>query len=137
MTLAQAQLSSDRRRYIDSLSRECPQFTLCGVARDTEPIVRVLELRWDAGAGRAARHLDVVTPGAAAGGAPLAGFRAARIALERHRVVVGRVPVAAPLVHVVAHVEEAVCVGFGAADGFGTGLPMTSAPTRVAGQNLR
>src|SRR5258708_32006356 len=67
------------------------------VARDAETIIRVLELRWDAGAGRAARDLDVVAPGTAAGRAPFAGFGAAWLALRRHCVVIGRVPVAAPL----------------------------------------
>src|SRR5260370_10492023 len=107
------------------------------VAGDAEPIVRILELRWDAGAGCAARHLDVVTPGAASGSAPLAGFAAAWIPLGRHRIVVGCIPVAAPLVHVVAHVVEAVCGRLGATDGFGAGLPMTSRAIGVAGQRLR
>src|SRR5258706_15393076 len=51
------------------------------VARDAETIIRVLELRRNAGAGRAARHLDVVMPGTAAGSAPFAGFGAAGVTL--------------------------------------------------------
>src|SRR5258708_371371 len=107
------------------------------VAGEAETISRVLELRGDAGGGRAARDLEVVTPGTAAGSAPFAGFGAPWIALGRHCVVIGRVPVAAPLVHVVAHVEEAVYVLFGAAYGLGARLPMTSAAIGVAGQRLR
>src|SRR5258708_3456334 len=121
LTFAIRPLTSDLRLY---------------VARDAETIIRVLELRWDAGAGRAARHLDVVTPGATAGSAPFSGFGAAWITLGRHCVVIGRVPVAAPFVHVVAHVVEAVCVGFGAAYGFGARLPMTGAAIGIAGQRL-
>src|SRR5258708_10802790 len=64
-----------------------PQLRLY-VARDAGTIIRVLELRGNAGAGRAARHLDVVTPGTAAGSAPFAGFGAPSITLVGHRVVV-------------------------------------------------
>src|SRR5260370_8492553 len=97
----------------------------------------MLELGWDAGAGCAARHFAVVTPGAASGRAPPAGFGAAWIPLGRHRIVVGCIPVAAPLVHVVAHVVEAVCVRLAPTDGFGAGLPMTSRPTAEARHHLR
>src|SRR5882672_2325099 len=49
--------------------------------------------------------------------------RAARIALRRDGVVVRIVPVAAPLVNVVANVVEAEGVGDVARDGLGSGLP--------------
>src|ERR1700686_1936042 len=50
-------------------------------------------------------------------------FGASRIALGRAGVVVGIVPIAAPLVDVVANVIETVGAGSVAGDGFGTGLP--------------
>jgi len=68
-----------RKRFI--LHRDSTNRRLGGVAGDAESIVRVLELRRNAGASRTARDLDVVAPGASARSSPVAGFRAERIAL--------------------------------------------------------
>src|ERR1700757_719442 len=78
-----------------------------------------------------------MTPRASARGAALASFRAAWIALGRNCIVVRRVPVAAPLVHVVAHVVETVCVGFAPADWLRASIPIRSAPLRIVRKRLR
>jgi hypothetical protein len=60
-------------------------------------------------------------------------LRAAWIVVGRDGVVVGIVPVAAPLVDVVAHVVKAEGVGSVAGDGLGSGLPARG----VVGERLR
>jgi len=58
------------------------------------------------------------------------------IAFGRHSVVIGREPVAAPLVDVIAHVVEAVLVRFGGLPAR-AGIPMIGAALGVVGQGLR
>src|ERR1700730_15706652 len=91
--------------------------------RDAEAVGGVVEVRRDAGAGGAAGDFDVMTPGTSAGGLALrasrAGFGAARIAIGGSGVEIGIIPVAAPLVDVVAHVIEAEIVGGVAGDRLG------------------
>src|SRR6202167_52169 len=79
----------------------------------------------------------MMAPRPSARGAALAGVRAARIAFGRNCIVIGRVPFAAPLVHVVTHVVEAVSVGFALANRLGAGLPMPSAAFGIVWQRLR
>jgi len=74
----------------------------------------------------------VVAPGPSAGGAARAGFGAAGITVGREGIVVGGVPVAAPLVDVGTDVKQAVGGGLGLADGFGAGLPAS----RVVGERF-
>ena len=62
-----------------------------------------------------------------------AEFGAARILLGRDGVIVGIVPVAAPLVDVVAHIIEAEIVGRVLGHGLGSGLPARG----VVGDRLR
>ena len=102
------------------------------IAGDPESVISILKLRRDTGATRTPRHLDVVTPGTSAGGAPRAAFGAARIALGRDRIVPGIEPVIAPLVDVVAHIEESETVGVAATDRLGTCLPEVA----VTGERL-
>src|SRR5260370_29407802 len=97
----------------------------------------MLELGGEAGAVGEALHLDVVTPGAASGRAPPAGFGAAWIPLGRHRIVVGCIPVAALLLHVVAHLVDAVCVRLRATHGLRADLPITTSASAFAVQPLR
>src|SRR3712207_1279533 len=94
-----------------------------GMVREySKAVVVVAEAGGEAAAGAGAADLDLVAPGAAAGGAARAGGRAARVALRALGVVVGGVPVATPLVDVVAHVEQAEAVGARAADRVGAFL---------------
>src|ERR1035438_9488034 len=87
---------------------------------DAEAVVGVAELRGNAAAGGAAGHLDVVAPGAAAGGAARAGGWALGIVRWRNGIVKRVVPIAAPFVNVDAHIIEAVAIGLGLGDRFGT-----------------
>src|ERR1700740_1507009 len=107
------------------------------IAREAEPVGGVVEVGRDAGAGGAAGNFDVMTPRSPTGGFAFADrgrkFGAAWIALRRSSVVVGIVPVAAPLVNVVADVIEAEGVGGVAGDGLGAGLPAGG----VVGERLR
>src|SRR5580704_2606150 len=77
-----------------------------------------------------------MAPGSSAGGFTLgdswAKIGAARVFLRRGDVVVGIVPVAAPLVDVVADVVEAEGVGRVAGYGLGSGLPASG----VVGERL-
>src|ERR1019366_7734426 len=91
--------------------------------RHAKSIVRISELRWNAAPGGTARELDVMTPGAAAGTAALAVLRAGRILLRRNGVIQRVVPIGAPFVHVLAHVEQAIGVGFGLPDRLRSFLP--------------
>src|SRR6266545_684427 len=74
-----------------------------------EAVIGIAEFGWDAAARGASRELDMVPPCAAA-----------RSAARLTRRVV---PVAAPLVHVLAHVEQAVAVRLAKANGLGTVAP--------------
>src|SRR4051812_43123244 len=93
------------------------------VTGEAEAVVGVVELGWDAGAGGAFRDFDVVAPGASAGGAAGARSGAGGILFGGVSIVVGREPVAAPLVNVLAQFVEAIDVGRRLADGFGSGEP--------------
>jgi len=110
---------------------------LHGAARQAEAVVGVVEVGRDAGAGGAAGDFDVMAPTSAAGGfarrASRADFGAGGIAIEGSGVVIRIVPVAAPLVDVVAHVIEAEIVGGVAGDRLGSGLPSRG----VIGERLR
>src|SRR5579864_1615168 len=102
-----------------------------------EPVVGILKFRRNAGTGRAARDLDVVSPRTSAGSFARRQhrtlFRTLRIALGRTGVAVRVVPVAAPLMHVVADVVEAEAIWHIAAHSLRPVLP----PDRIVGQRLR
>ena len=91
------------------------KITKSQIAGQAEAVVGVVEVGRDAGAGGAAGDFDVMAPGSAAGGFALAysqaRFGAAGIAVGRGGVVVGIVPVAAPLVDVVADVVRPKVLG--------------------------
>src|ERR1700722_4144682 len=100
---------------------------LYGAARQAEAVVGVVEVGRTAGASGAARDFYVMAPRSAAGRFTLAdrGIRlgAAGIALGRGGVIIGIVPIAAPLVYVVAHVVKAEGVGSVECNGLRAGLP--------------
>src|SRR5580700_4692794 len=89
------------------------------VAGYAEAIVGVFEAWGDAAAGGASGDADVVAPGAAARRAAGACCRASRIFFWVGGIVVGFVPVGAPLVDVLAHFVEAVGIRIGALNGIG------------------
>src|ERR1700692_2563610 len=62
-------------------------------------------------------------PGAAARRFTAAAFRPSRIALRRVLVITRVIPVRAPLVHIIAHVEQAVPVGLVQSYALGTEFP--------------
>ena len=109
------------------------QITKLHICRYAEAVVGVLEIWRDAGAGGAARYFDVVSPGSAAGGFALARFGAARVAIGRHGVVTGVVPVAAPFVDVFANVIQAEGIGSVASHRLRAGLPARG----IVGERLR
>src|SRR5438067_7240310 len=86
------------------------------LAGDPKSVVRVPKLRRDARACGAAAELHLMTPRAAAGYAAQAGVGTAGISLRRCVVVLRRVPVAAPLVNVLADVVKTIRVRSAAAD---------------------
>src|ERR1700751_4870058 len=86
-------------------------------------VVGILEMRRDAGASGAATDLDVVTPRASTRSAAGAGFGAGRGVIGGEGVIAGVVPVATPLMHVGADIENTERVRRGHADGLGSGLP--------------
>src|SRR5437588_9544112 len=71
-----------------------------------EAIVGIMEFWRDAGTSGAACDFDVMAPGASAGRSALAGFRATRVSFRRNCVIVGLVPIAAPLVNVFRNVVQ-------------------------------
>ena len=85
-----------------------------------EAVVGVAEIGGDAAARGTTRELDVVPPRAASGRASDAVRGASRVLGGRGGVVGRIVPIAPPLVNVLAHVKEAVTVGLTLADGFGS-----------------
>src|SRR5215469_4185922 len=93
------------------------------VAGETKSVVGVLKLGGNAGAGGAACDFDVMAPGASTGGFTVARVRAGWVALGRDRIIVRLVPVAAPLVHVLADVVKAEGVGRVTGDPIGSVLP--------------
>src|SRR5690349_22242331 len=84
----------------DGLQRSC----------DAKPVIGILECRRDARSRRAPGYLDVVPPRSATRCATAALVRSLWIALRAALVIMSVVPVCAPLVHVVAHIEEPVRV---------------------------
>src|SRR5450759_2382457 len=93
---------------------------LCHAA---EAVVGVAEIGGDAAARGATGELDVVPPRAASGRAADAVRGASRVLGGRGGVVGRVVPIAAPLVNVLAHVKQAVTIRLALADGFGTVTP--------------
>src|ERR1035441_5000817 len=75
-----------------------------------EAVVGVAKFWWDAAARGAAGELDVVAPGAASRRAADAVRGALRVHGGRDGVPGRIVPIAAPLVNVLAHVEQAVAI---------------------------
>src|ERR1039458_6124161 len=103
------------------------------LCRRAEAVVGVAKFWWDAAARGAAGELDVVAPGAASRRAAEAVLRTARILRGRGGVVRGSVPIATPLVHVLAHVEQAVAIRLAEADGFGAVMPTAGGNRRHGG----
>src|SRR5258708_9399939 len=113
---------------------ECfPEMKSEDIAGDAEAVIGVLEFGRHAGTGGAARDLDLMAPGTSAGGLALAELEAAWIALGRHRIIVGIVPVAAPLVDIVANIVEAEKVGGVTGDWLWAVLPASG----IIGTRLR
>src|SRR6516225_6111759 len=81
---------------------------------DSKPIVGILKLRRDARSSRAAGYFDVMSPRTTARGLTdrlhRTLLRPLRIPLGRDCVVIRVIPVAAPLVHIVANVVQTECV---------------------------
>src|SRR5439155_17134599 len=69
-------------------------------ARDPKAVVRILELRRNAGTRSATRHFDAVPPGAPARGAASALFRSTWISFWRDCVVIRFIPINSPFVYV-------------------------------------
>src|ERR1035437_1985992 len=88
-----------------------------------EAVVGVAEIGGDAAARGVTGELELMPPGAASGRAADAVRGALRIDGVRGGVVGRVVPIAAPFVNVLAHVEEPVSVGLALADGFGSVAP--------------
>ena len=78
-----------------------------------------------------------MAPRASARGAAFAGSLPARIALRRRRIIVWRIPVAAPLVNVIAYVEKTIRVRLVTSHRFGAGLPISCATLGITGQRFR
>ena len=76
-----------------------------GVSGYAETVVGVLEAWGDAGAGGAARYFNVMAPRTAAGGAAGTFSGAAGISFQAFRIIFRVVPIDAPLVDVLAHIE--------------------------------
>src|SRR6266481_3367448 len=100
---------------------------------NAKPIVRILKLWRDAGAGRRARNLDVVPPRAATRCPAATHCRPLWISLRRASVVSGVVPIGTPFVHVVAKVVEPVRVRRIQSDRLGPFFPAT----RIFGEVFR
>src|ERR1019366_5878112 len=90
-----------------------------------EPIVGVPEIGGNAAACGTTRVLDVVPPSAASGCAAGSALGALRVYRGRPAVIGRVVPIAAPFVNVLAHVEEAVPVGLALPHWLGT-VPQTA-----------
>src|ERR1700756_3964394 len=80
------------------------------ITGDADAVISVFKFRWNAGACGATGCFDVVAPGASTGGAALAAFRALRVAFWGDAVIVRLIPVAAPLVDVIANVVKTEAV---------------------------
>src|SRR5215472_5104242 len=119
------------------LNRSIPTLPNPSITRHSKPIVGILKFRWDARSSRAAGDFQVMSPRAPARG--FAGrlhrtvLGSLWIPLWRDGVVIGVIPVAAPLVHVVTNVVQAEGVGRVLRDGLRPVLPARS----VMRQQLR
>src|SRR5262245_48449356 len=80
------------------------------VFHDPESIVRVAISRWQAAPVCGAGGFYLVPPRAATGDPASSLLRAHRILLRRHPIIVFRIPVEAPLMDIVTHIEETVTV---------------------------
>src|SRR5271155_1649396 len=118
--LAAPSLGRPNRGIIPATAGGTPALHFGG---DAKAVIAILKFRRDAGAGGAARDFHVMAPRSAARGFALAVVGSAWIVVGRDDVVVGIVPIAAPLMDVVANVVESEGVGGVAGDGFGSGLP--------------
>src|ERR1700751_1991613 len=67
--------------------RSHEQYSANDIACHPESVVGVLELRWDAGAGGAARDFNVMAPRASTRSAARTSFRSVRISFGRDPVV--------------------------------------------------
>src|SRR2546423_12617763 len=85
-------------------------FSVIQRARDSETVIRVLELRRNAGTRRRARDLNMMPPGAAPRSLAGAPLWPQRISFRRAPVVAVVVPIRAPFMDVVAEVVEPVSV---------------------------
>src|SRR6516165_7193180 len=65
----------------------------------------------------------MVPPRSSAGSAPLSALRPQRVTFRRNRIIVRIKPVAAPLVHVLTHLEQTEGIAVRLAHRFGTVLP--------------
>src|ERR1039457_4351512 len=88
-----------------------------------EAIVGVAEIGGNAAAGGTTRVLDVVPPCSASRRAAGSALAALRVYRGRPAVIRRVVPIGAPFVNVLAHLEEAVPVGLAMAGGFGAVPP--------------
>src|ERR1017187_7551817 len=88
-----------------------------------EAIVGLAEIGGNAAAGGTTRVLDVVPPCSASRRAAGSALAPLRVYRGRPAVIRRVVPIGAPFVNVLAHVEEAVPVGLAMADGFGAVPP--------------
>src|SRR4051794_16504503 len=91
-----------------SLSRAVDRPGGPGLLRYAEAVVGVAEIGWDAAAGGAAGEFDVMAPGSSSRGSARSVWRALRVVFRGGRVIQRVVPISAPLVHVLAHVIQAV-----------------------------
>ena len=104
---------------------------------DSKPIIGILKFRWNARSRRAASYFDVMPPGAPARGPAhrlhRTLLRPLRIPLWRISVEIRVVPIAAPLVHVIANVVKSERIWIILRNRFGPVLP----PCSVVRQGLR
>src|ERR1039458_8486541 len=93
------------------------------LCRRAEAVVGVAEFGWNAAARGTTGELDVVAPCAASRRAADAVRGALRVHGGRDGVPGRIVPIAAPLVNVLAHVEQAVAIRLAEAGGFRAVMP--------------
>src|SRR5436309_8659477 len=97
--------------------------------RDTEAVVGVSKRGVQGAACRAARDLDLMTPGSSPGRPARAGFRSSGVSYGTEFVIVFAVPVQAPLVHIVGRIVEAESIRRSAGD---LGPALVPAPAVVS-----
>src|SRR5258708_7623765 len=121
------------RRIFGLQQANRPAFSARQGPRDSETIVRVLKLRWDARTRRRARHLNMMPPRAAPRSPAAAALRPERILLRRAPVVAVVVPVGAPFMDVVAEIVKPVSIRRIQPHRLWSQLP----PLRIIGNHLR